>query len=1108
MTPAKFEPADKDVRSEIRTHVDVNMCVEAGAGTGKTTVMVDRVVTIVASGHARMDEIAVITFTEKAAAELAGRVRQQLDAALAASTDPDQRDRLAAAIRDLNRAHIETIHAFAASLLRERPIEAKLDPGFEVLVDLPAQLEFEAAYEEWLTEEMAREPAPEALVNALNLGLDFKFVREAAEKLNQHRDLLPLPPFEPRPLDLGAVVARIGAALDPVRELKPLDEQDKAYVSLVDAIALHEAVGLLIGRSDGAARRALVLADLGPFGGGNQAHWHDADHCRRVKAALKLVKAALDDVRYQLRSEAVAALLEWLRGFVEAYNNRRLKAGTADFQDLLVWARDLVRDQREVRAYFQQRFRCILVDEFQDTDPLQVELIVFLCEDGQAASDWRDFRLRPGSLFVVGDPKQSIYRFRRADIAMYDDIKTRMFAGDVKEIVQNFRSVQEIIDWVNGVFTELIVETPRVQPKYIDLESMPVGSEGQAAVTVITGVGGSSAPELRRSEADALASVIAGGIAGKKWSVRRDDGDGRREARYGDVAVLIPSRWELQWYEEALARAGVPYRHEGGRSFFLRQEVRELIAILRAIDDPSDAVAAVAALRSSAFACSDEDLLIHREAGGAFDYRKLRSDAAGRVADALRELAAFERRRHDTPLPDLVRMVLDRTRMVEFAMLQPQGEQVAANLLKIIDQARELAAASGGGLRAFVRWLKQNIARTTDETDAPISEESDNVVRILTIHAAKGLEFPIVAFANMNSDRRSNTRVIVDRTGTRSIDMRLGRKDERFQTPGFEDAEQRERAYDEAEDVRLLYVAATRAKDMLIVPLLTLERTRAADSSLNEMLRRGRASDGAEAIDRATLQAVPGDLPIWRGEHGAKPGDVARVIEAREAWKAAREVLIDGAAMPLRIVTATSLKAEWSAPRTEEAIVRRGRAADFGSAVHAALERVDLRRPEDVERVCAAVASEEGMEARAGEMAELVRRVMDSATIARALRSRRLLREAPFSAALPDMTGLAEGRIDLLFEEDGELVIVDFKTDAVSASDVEARAEHYRRQALVYAWAARRATGIRVREVVFLFARVEGERGASSMACDEAFMAEAEALMLEPTPDLEEELAV
>ena len=227
--------------------------------------------------------------------------------------------------------------------------------------------------------------------------------------------------------------------------------------------------------------------------------------------------------------------------------------------------------------------------------------------------------------------------------------------------------------------------------------------------------------------------------------------------------------------------------------------------------------------------------------------------------------AAFEQRRHDTALPDLVRQVLDRTRLVEFAMLQPQGEQVAANLLKIIDQAREMAAAaSGGGLRG-VRALAEAEHRADDgRDDAAISEETDNVVRIVTIHAAKGLEFPIVVFANMNSDRRTNTRVIVDRSGTRSIDMRLGKKDERFQTPGYEGAETREQAYDVAEDVRLLYVAATRAKDLLIVPLMQIAKGKTAESSLNEVLRRGSAADGAEEIDHASLEPVPGDLPIWR----------------------------------------------------------------------------------------------------------------------------------------------------------------------------------------------------------------------------------------------------
>ena len=1091
-----FRPKDHDAREAIRDGIEKSMCVEAGAGTGKTTVLVDRIVKVVSSGHAPIERVAVITFTEKAAAELAARVRQELDAAGETSGDAAERERVKAAIRDLNRAHIETIHAFAASLLRERPIEAGLDPGFEVLADLPAQLDFEAAYDEWLTAEMGSEPAPAALLDALNAGLDVKLVRKAAEVLNDQRDLLPLPPYVSTPLDGAAALAEIRGELAGIAGMAPLHgfEHDNAYVALNEAAALQDELALLRDRPE-ALRRAIVTAELTKYTqGSKQSNWRTPGECRRVKAGLDAVNGVIARGRNHVRSDATAALLRWLEGFVEYYDGRRREAGRADFQDLLLWARNVVRDNREVRRYFQEKFDAILVDEFQDTDPLQVELVAYLCEEGQQATDWRDVRLRPGSLFVVGDPKQSIYRFRRADIAMYDTVKRRLFGGDVVEIAQSFRSVEPIIAWVNATFDALFVADPEVQPRYIDLEPPPEPPAGeQAAVIILRGEAPSKvAGDVRRVEAEALASLMRREVEGGSWLVR-DGAGGARRARYGDIAVLMPTRTDLPIYEGAFTRAGVPYRHEGGRSFFQRQEVRELVAVLRAIDDPSDQVAAVAALRSSAFGCSDEELLLYRAGGGRFDDQHVPEDAPGAVAAGRRSLRELARERHETPLPVLVRRVIERLRLVEFAMLQPQGEQLAANLLKAVDQARAFAGVSNGGLRGFVRWLKENMSRTADETDAAISEESDDVVRVVTIHAAKGLEFPIVAFANMNTEMRDDTTVIPDRDrGT--LDVRLGKKDDRFQTPGFERLTAREQAHAAAEEIRKLYVAGTRATDKIIVPLITAPQGKPGACLNDELRRAGADREGAE-INAAELPAIAPEMPVWRKAPGmAGDDDVRRVIEEREAWRAARDAVADTASAGLRVVTATSLKGDEPGEELFEVEVRRAAAAEFGTAAHALLERIDLARPEDARELAQAVALEFGMAERAGEMEEVARNVLAGNTIARALRSQRVLRETPFILPLPDTPegGFAEGRIDLLFEERGDLVVADFKTDRVTAGEVGRRAGEYRTQALVYAWAARAATGMAVREVIFLFGRPAAEH---AMACDEAFWREAEELM-------------
>jgi ATP-dependent exoDNAse (exonuclease V) beta subunit len=387
--------------------------------------------------------------------------------------------------------------------------------------------------------------------------------------------------------------------------------------------------------------------------------------------------------------------------------------------------------------------------------------------------------------------------------------------------------------------------------------------------------------------------------------------------------------------------------------------------------------------------------------------------------------------------------------------------------------------------------------RATDETDASISEDTDDVVRIITIHASKGLEFPIAVFANMAGERRSRTTVVADRT-TRRLHIQLGKQDDNFRTPGCDDAMLDEQRHFFAEELRLLYVAATRAKDRLVVSFIAAEDKDAPPKevkSLADHLRRAGAHR-APAEDIHALALPEGELPIWRGavDEPARPDDVASVNATRAAWIAGHDGLVERGNTRLLIQTATALKPEWDAASSFAAdAVRRGRAAEFGTAVHALLERSVLRA-ERIDALAAATAREFGMEARVGEMAAVARRALASDAVKRALASKRLLLEAPFTVSLPHSAGLAEGRIDLLFEEDGALVIVDFKTDAVTATDVEERAASYRNQALVYAWSAHRATNLPVREVILLFARPDPaiER---SFPGDAAFLAEAEALV-------------
>jgi ATP-dependent helicase/nuclease subunit A len=421
-------------------------------------------------------------------------------------------------------------------------------------------------------------------------------------------------------------------------------------------------------------------------------------------------------------------------------------------------------------------------------------------------------------------------------------------------------------------------------------------------------------------------------------------------------------------------------------------------------------------------------------------------------------------------------------------------------LVAVAQKAVERASGARG-LRAILEEsmleIMYELPSKTGAKEVVISEETDDVVRIITVHASKGLEFPVVVFANMAGTRIDRTTVVADRPNRR-LHVKLGAREQGFRTPGYDDVQAGEERHRLAEERRLLYVAATRAKDRLVLSFIAVkddDKPPADAKCLNDWLRQAGAHL-ADRVDLGTLDMPRGEPPVWRGvlDAASRREDVERVRGQRGAWIGDHDALVARGATPLLVRTASALKPEWDAASSYVSDgVRRGRAAEFGTVVHALLERAALHA-DRIDAGAAAVAREYGMRDREREMISVASRALSSDAVRRALCSRRMLLEAPFTVALPGAGGLAEGRIDLLFEEDGGIVIVDFKTDAVSARDVEERASLYRHQALVYAWAAHAATSLPVREVIFLFARPDPAIEHRTPV-DAAFTAEAEALM-------------
>ncbi|HMS72219.1 MAG TPA: 3'-5' exonuclease, partial [Baekduia sp.] len=507
-----------------------------------------------------------------------------------------------------------------------------------------------------------------------------------------------------------------------------------------------------------------------------------------------------------------------------------------------------------------------------------------------------------------------------------------------------------------------------------------------------------------------------------------------------------------------------------------------------AIDDPGNRVALVAALRSPVLGCSDEELFLWTVNGGSWTYLGGAVDGEGgpeRVRDALRLLRELHRARAGLSLPELVRRVLDDTGAVEHALTQPEGRETAANLLKLVDQARDFSASGGGGLRAFTRWLARNRDEESEETDAGVSEETDDVVRLITIHGAKGLEFPIVGLANLHSRGSNQFRPIPDAEGHRlHVRLGVGTKGGYFTTPGLDDAKDREKKFSAAERLRLLYVGVTRARDHLVVPWVG--KAEGMLGALADSLPS--PDDDAEmatelevhVVDRATLTLGP-DAPDERGRDPRVPKkELSAALDRAAVWETERVDLLTAAGVELPVVAATSLEKPWrpvvaSAEAPDASLILgEGSPLALGDAVHRVMQLVTFPGAEDLEEVVAAICSEGELDEFQDEVLRLTQRCLESPAVVAAQSADQIIRELPFTVQGPHGEGYVTGRIDLLYRVEDDWTVLDYKTDTVEDSALAAAASAHEAQVSAYVEATRLLAGVAPR-VVLIYPRVGGE---------------------------------
>ena len=754
---------------------------------------------------------------------------------------------LAAALANLEQAHVSTIHTFCADLLRERPVEACVDPRFAMLTDPQAQALFGGVFRDWLQARL--EAPPPGVRRALRRRSyddgPIGRLESAAWTLADWRDFTA--PWASGGFDQ---VGRVDALIVEVMTFAALtagctDTQDALYQATEPARRLAGEVQLseqVRPRDYDGVEAQLVNLDWWkfmnpPVGGRRTAPFAKGVTRQQVLDSHEALKARIVEFHRDADADLAARLHDELSTVIAAYEDAKARAGALDFLDLLVRARDVVRDRRDVRAAFQRRFTHLFVDEFQDTDPLQAEILLLLAADDPDVTDWRAVRPAPGKLFVVGDPKQSIYRFRRADVGIYEAVREqlRRHGAACVALRSSFRAVPEIQHAVNAAFAPRMTGDPvAVQAHYVPLAAVRPPQTGQPAVVALPVPkakiwrGRPTKPSLVESQPDAVAAFIHWLVRDSGWTVTdRERPAERAPIQARDVCLLFRrfDTWTKEGtvdvtrpYVQALEARDLPHLLVGGKSFHEREEVETLRTALAAIEWPDDELSVFGTLRGALFAFGDDVLLDYRAHARhfrPFQPLELAPDAPEplrEVAAALTLLRDLHVRRNQRPVAATIASLLEASRAHAIFALRPSGDQALANVQYVGELARQYEAAGGLSFRGFVERLRDEAAETR-AAEAPILEEGSDGVRLMTVHKAKGLEFPVVVLVDIGADlSRKTASRWVDTDGRRCAVTLAG-----WAPAELRQHEALEVARDEAEGVRVAYVAATRARDLLVV---------------------------------------------------------------------------------------------------------------------------------------------------------------------------------------------------------------------------------------------------------------------------------------------------
>ncbi len=1064
-TQSNIELADARDREIAIGTFDRNLVVTAGAGTGKTTLLVDRLVHLLLRNPDPLEitEIVALTFTNKAADEMKLRLRQRLQAFLDIELDrqpasdaegktrkdvetlialyqlsKDELDgRVQDALRNMERSDIGTIHSFAANLLRLYPLEAGVDPQFHEDDGAEFDRLFDEHWDLWLDQELSlRSPHAEDWRKILpRCQLDQ--IKALAKSISAEN--VDLRQNTNGQNAMPAVLRDwLGKLADKAAALIERHSEDRLNEKLVRAARTVLGEFKKTGqRSDALGDEYALLSDKSISR--NLKGWPPDD----VGEAQEIVRAAEGLVNVD--GELTGMLWRLLVLYGEDFRERFIREGHLSFDGLLVRARNLVRDQPRVRAELKRRYRAILIDEFQDTDPIQYEILLYLAEHSdQAAMDWRQVKVVPGKIFVVGDPKQSIYAFRRADIEAYLAVVEKIIKaqnGVECRLTTNFRSNSAILDVVNGAFENLIQAQDGVQPPYIPIHPAPGRVTAPSHVPellvrkIVAADSDMNAETARHLEGESLARWLKEQVLGK--AVILNASGEKVDAQPKDVAILLRKLTDIHDYLEPLRRQGIRYVVEGERHFYAAKE-----------------------------------------------------DFPPTLAQLYDTLARLHDKTRRMPIGTAVAHVFATLPVELLAACHFHGEQAVANLQKLSQQAELLGREGLTTLKEAIRQLEKRVLDVKDEGESVLAEENLDAVRIMSIHKSKGLEFPIVILAGCQTGiegRHSADAEAMFDWSTGLTGLRIGS----ISDLGGLYITEKTRLRNSEEQKRLLYVAMTRARENLIISCAP-SGPRSSGSFLS-MLDNILNGSIAEAEASKTVTVGNGTVEIEVVSHSLTAPGRTKTISKRTKKQANWQSFVDAWARR----TAAYEKAQQSTPfltptllrRQEEVsieggskinrqIYRQTPALVVGDLAHRFLQNwpfaPNVKNFEGQLRDFTARSLPREFESSHREIETEIQDIFHGFFRSKAhteiTLSHILGREVPL--LMPWNGQIMEGVIDLIYEKNGLLYLADYKTDTLNREELPKGAMLHRQQAEIYCEAARRSLRREVAGFRLIFLRL------------------------------------